>query len=207
MTGPDGSEPTGRGFEASRNYLSRTFADYLGNLNDRLPRDSNGVLQVLSVGCGIAEEAKAFANQEVFSNAHYSGMDNDDLMLQNAEFFNRDLSLDRATFVKEDVRAITDEKKGIYGVVIIRNPRIIPFGHGQADPHFIDIIKASCQRLAANGYIVVTTEEQSRLEMITQVLEENNIQIQLGEENRFHEEAPLQQAHKDYHLIIGQKPV
>lgn len=159
--------------EEYRRYLRKVIEQGVGRL--QLPRDDNGVLQILSVGCLYADEAQPVS--EIFSPAHFKGIELDQGRVNLARHANRDLPEDQIEFVMEDGREVLSGEENKYGLVIIRNPQLL--GSGSNRRTTVDdwsrVFEASVKKTRENGWILVTTEDKSGVDLVTRYLYKNKI--------------------------------
>lgn len=202
--------------DAYRDHLYKTFRRYLVEspiVRGQLPRDSQGILKVLSVGCSFAYEAKPLV--DLFPNTHYKGIDFPSA--RAGMLTNSDIPVGSAEFAGEDARLLDEQEKEKYGLVVIRHPQVAgTLGEiTQEDmqtiksstelkvvPYWQDIIRASIHKIAKDGYIVVTTDTPTEQERTARFLQQNGITIFEEGENKA---STISGPHRDSIIIVGQK--
>lgn len=193
--------------QGSREYLRKVIKYYLGNLETRLPKDGDGVLQVLSVGCSFAYEAQPVIS--IFPNSHFKGIDTDQTFIDGANTVNRDLPSEQIDLVVEDARETSEEEKDRYGLVIMRHPQVggSDFEGKGSVKDWRQIIESSIQKTTPQGFIFITTQADNETRLITKYLKENNVNVLFNNPNLFLDDAPTGLSFRDPNIIIGQRIV
>lgn len=204
------SEQQGRALlERQRARIEKTLSYYLKNLdNGRLPRESDGRLNVLSVGCGFGYDAKPVV--DVFPNSTYRGIDNNTAHISAARRLNQDAGAS-VQFEAQDATEIPASEKGKYGLTLIRHPQVSGetiIGDDAVLPGNVEvwrnIIKASVEKTKKQGYIFATTMSVEEDKKIVQYLEENGVEVLINLENAVKEDArglPF----KDTYVMVGKR--
>ncbi len=194
--------------ERQRARIEKTLSYYLKNLdNGRLPRESDGGLNVLSVGCGLGLDAKPVV--DIFPESTYKGIDNDTSHISAARRLNKDAGV-RVQFETEDATEIGSEEEK-YGLVLIRHPQVLGetvIGATAVLPGAVkiwgDIVKASVQKTKKQGYIFASTDSVEENEEIVQHLEANGVKVMINFENAVKEDTtglPF----RDSYVMVGKR--
>lgn len=201
--------------EKARNHFAMVLGNSLEKLNmGDIPRDQNGILRVLSVGCGHGYDAGAVL--AVFPRSAYKGIDIDEEIIESAKRLNSDIDTERVEYLKEDAQNVANEEKNKYGLVIIRNPQ--PGGTSiqtmreelsyqdkssglDAYRLWKDIIHSSIEKTANGGYLFITTDLYVDKQKIEEILDEKNVK----HSTLFNKESPPPGVTlSDATIIIGQ---
>lgn len=213
--------------EQERIHIGKTLFHYVTMLPDgRFPRDNNGVLDILSVGCSFGIDSKPII--DVFTESRYKGIDIDLNSIKMARRYNSDVSLfGRAEFVEEDATKIDPSEEGKYGLIVVRHPQV--FGdmleaivysisalehrtfsdvRTRIVPNWKQIFESSFQKLAPDGYMFVTTGNKGEREAVAAIFEDNNIETIINEKNTASSFKPsyfIGEDINDQYVIIGRK--
>lgn len=168
-----------------------------------IPRDKNGVLNILSVGCLIGYEAGPFLT---LGKVHYKGIDIKEDGLELARRSNSDLPSESVEFVFEDAREVKEEDQGKYGLVFMRRPPILKhlYPNESVDPTWRKIVYASYEKVSSQGFIMITTYSQLEAQKCIELLKGKRISIITDRQNKA---LPSYQTEdiEDYWIIIGTK--
>ncbi len=201
MSGQIESSNTLSETDIERIHIGKTLFHYAEKLPDgRFPRDKEGVLDVLSVGCAFGIDSKPVL--DVFANSRYTGIDLQ--YADNAAFTNSDVLLsDRAEFLLEDALKVSSTEENKYGLVVIRHPEV--FGDElmvmvyamstlergtfndfstRIVPSWRQIFASSIQKLTLGGYMFVTTTNENEQTAVESLFKDNNMSILISEKNR-----------------------
>lgn len=186
--------------------IGQTMKHYLQNLDDgRLPREK-GILQVLSVGCGLGYEAESVLS--IFLNCHYKGIDINGNLVKLAQEINDDLPSERAEFIIEDAIRIEESEVGKYGLVIVRHPQLqgtflTNSLYGGSRDTWKQIIESTIKKISHKGYIFVTIDGKKERDIMLDYLREQGIEVLVNEKND--ESKANVSIHKDSLIIIAHK--
>ncbi|OGH51299.1 MAG: hypothetical protein A3H17_03955 [Candidatus Levybacteria bacterium RIFCSPLOWO2_12_FULL_37_14] len=185
-----------RQFNKVRNY-------YLQPLNEQglLPRDGNGILHVLSVGCGFsAHEAVPL---QKLGNVQYKGIDISPRRISSAECSN--LDVDPECFQVEDARKIVSKERNRYGLIVMKNPQVLDDPEDDlGEKSWFQIFKSSCKKLSPNGYIFVSVDDPLYERAYAKTyLERLGVKIVIDEKTRALPSDNL--STEDYWIILGKK--
>lgn len=196
------------GIETRRAHLQRTISYYLKELDDgRLPRDQNGVLSVLSVGCMFGYEAKPVL--DIFPNAHYKGIDIKEELIKGAREVNKALPSEAVNFAVEDARIIDEDEREKYGLVMLRHPQVkgaqIRKDEENTPEVWRHIIASSIAKVVTGGYIFSTVHDQEEADLVRRHLLDNNVEVTLVQENLASDPDQKGLIFPDAVIIIGHK--
>lgn len=187
--------------DGRRRSVSKEIEGYLRNRVKDKPR-------VISVGCGVGDEAEPILR--ILPGSTYKGIDIDPEMIQLAKESNIDTT---AEFEVAD--AINKEAFGPqpWDVVILRHPHVMEksrrnlvngSGKNEMDENWAKIIKNSIEALNENGIVFMTTFDETEKEVITNYLgqfgKELKILIDQGNQHETYGDA----AHDNF-VVMAQK--
>lgn len=171
---------------------------YTGNIRKSLKKELDAYLggeikdgiRILSVGCGLAYEAKPIL--DIFPNAIYRGMDVDKNSLLGAKISNPE--------IPEDVFQIGDAtKQEAFGsvpwdIILLRNPQVLGIMGAYLDKghlpeaiygEWLEIFNNSVNALRDDGGVLfLTVGTLDERELVVNYLRSKNIEITINEENQ-----------------------
>jgi hypothetical protein len=188
-----------------RERLGEMFTHHLlPHLPPDIPRDAEGKISILSVGCGIGVEAEPLLR--LVPDSTYLGIDNDSSMVWIGSTSHRDITLGSPPqFDTQDILTFDPGQK--FSMVVLRQPpvggdrvSIARYGHVIG---WEDEADASVAHLADNGLLLVTTEREDYYAWLLRYMEKQGLEI-LNQGLNSTLEAP-KDAYPDQFVIVAKK--
>lgn len=144
-----------------RQHFTRVLTNQvLPYLPPTIPRENDGKLAVLSVGCGFGYDAKPII--DTIPDSTYLGIDTAKRSIDYANMFNPDLMQDPN--IRFELQNIHDLDAKQFGIVVLRHPPVYGFrkelaARGESvgwEPE----LNASLTHLRDEGLLFITTEDK-----------------------------------------------